>query len=115
MATKQCSTCKQEKELQEFHKDKTRPDGYKSKCKQCTTIMNKQKYYKDYHKQYNENHQNERQAYRTNYNANNKQNIAYKNAERYQLNKDTPEYKAKKQEQNRLYYEQHKAKQVETN
>ena len=32
---KQCSKCKRFKELSEFHKDKTKKDGYKTICKSC--------------------------------------------------------------------------------
>jgi len=38
--TKICSKCKEEKEICEFNKDKTRKDGFENKCKEC-----KKKYY----------------------------------------------------------------------
>ncbi len=42
METKICYKCKVEKDTCEFYKDKTRNDGYESKCKQC-----KKQYAKD--------------------------------------------------------------------
>lgn len=30
-----CSKCKQEKPITEFHKDKYRPDGFTTQCKEC--------------------------------------------------------------------------------
>lgn len=35
MLSKECYKCKQEKELSDFHKDKSRKDGYFSYCKKC--------------------------------------------------------------------------------
>ncbi len=32
---KRCSSCREEKELEEFHKNKTSPDGYQGNCKPC--------------------------------------------------------------------------------
>jgi len=32
---KECNVCKIKKNINEFHKDKTRPDGYNYKCKTC--------------------------------------------------------------------------------
>lgn len=42
MEVKICSKCKEEKEICEFNKDKTRKDGFENKCKEC-----KKKYYED--------------------------------------------------------------------
>lgn len=38
---KKCSKCKGEKSYDEFHKDKTRKDGYYHRCKICTSEDNK--------------------------------------------------------------------------
>ena len=35
METKICRTCKQEKLLSEFNKDKRQKDGYATQCKEC--------------------------------------------------------------------------------
>lgn len=42
---KRCSTCKEEKELAEFPKDKRSPLGIKSECKLCHKERNKRLYY----------------------------------------------------------------------
>jgi len=47
METKICNTCKKEKELSEFNKNKTRPDGYQHRCKECRTIHFKEDYIKN--------------------------------------------------------------------
>jgi hypothetical protein len=41
MDKKVCSKCKEEKEVCEFGKDKTKKSGYKSQCKKCTNITTK--------------------------------------------------------------------------
>lgn len=41
---KKCATCKQEKSLEEFNKNKTRKDGYQTLCKECNRERSK-KYY----------------------------------------------------------------------
>ena len=38
-----CSHCKEEKNLSEFYKDKTKPDGYRLQCKVCTRKKKKKK------------------------------------------------------------------------
>ena len=35
MKRKKCSKCQVEKEIVNFRKDKTKPDGYYSSCKEC--------------------------------------------------------------------------------
>ena len=54
---KTCSTCKIEKELSEFVKDKTKKDNLKSQCKICTKLYrkNNENYFKEYNKVYREN------------------------------------------------------------
>jgi len=39
---KQCSKCKQSKKLSEFNGDSARKDGYRSWCKSCTRLIDKQ-------------------------------------------------------------------------
>jgi|LakMenEpi03Aug12_release.lakeMendotaPanAssembly.Ray.scaffolds.fasta_scaffold30708_16 hypothetical protein len=41
MEKKICSKCKEEKEVCEFGKDKTKKSGYKSQCKKCANITTK--------------------------------------------------------------------------
>jgi len=38
---KACTKCKKTKELTEFNKDKTKPDGYRSNCKECKSKTDK--------------------------------------------------------------------------
>jgi len=44
---KRCSTCKEDKSLEKFNKDKTYKDGLSKKCKQCISIYDKQNYIKN--------------------------------------------------------------------
>ena len=48
-----CSTCKKEKELVEFSKDKSRSDGLQNKCKECAKQTDKQSYLNntEYHRE----------------------------------------------------------------
>lgn len=39
---KQCSKCKQEKQVAEFNKDKARKDGLQNMCRQCKNAYGKQ-------------------------------------------------------------------------
>jgi hypothetical protein len=41
MEKKVCSKCKEEKEVCEFGKDRTKKSGYKSQCKECVNITSK--------------------------------------------------------------------------
>ena len=42
--TKVCSKCGQEKDIEEFHRDRTRKDGRQSYCKACQSAYKKKKY-----------------------------------------------------------------------
>lgn len=52
METKVCTNCKEEKELCQFNKNKTKKDGYNNICKDCSREKSKQYYNKnkDHHK-----------------------------------------------------------------
>jgi hypothetical protein len=54
-----CSKCDIEKQTSDFHKDKTTPDGFKYKCKECTKLYTNspetKKRRKDYWKIYSSN------------------------------------------------------------
>jgi hypothetical protein len=53
MEKKICSKCKEEKEVCEFGKDKTKKSGYKSQCKKCANITTKKyKLLKTYEKHF---------------------------------------------------------------
>lgn len=69
MNTKLCSRCKQTKDSDQFPKDKTRPDGLFSWCKQCKKEA-KQKdkdHVKEYNKKYKDEHKDEISDYRKQY------------------------------------------------
>lgn len=42
MTSKVCSKCNIDKDLGEFHKDKSRKDGYVNICKECKNSYSKQ-------------------------------------------------------------------------
>ena len=50
METKKCSKCKNTKNIDEFHTDKSRNDGHASYCKECDREYHRQHYLN--HKQY---------------------------------------------------------------
>ena len=45
MSLKTCSTCKQEKTLDQFSKDRTQPSGLNYQCKACRSAINKRGYH----------------------------------------------------------------------
>lgn len=49
---KKCSSCKQEKELEEFNKNKGKSDGLNTMCRECSKISSKRYYSEntEYHK-----------------------------------------------------------------
>jgi len=69
MESKTCPRCGRSLPLSEFHKDRSRPDGLYSYCKQCnyqssrTYIAKKPDYYAAYQAQYRANHLSELRAY----------------------------------------------------
>lgn len=38
--TKKCSKCKEIKDVLNFNKDKTKKDGYRSDCNECSITVN---------------------------------------------------------------------------
>ena len=70
---KRCSKCKKFKIESEFHKCKTRKDGFHNQCKLCRSIYSKE-YYKfhaekinERNKKYTKNHSEQRKTYRKEY------------------------------------------------
>lgn len=53
--TKKCSKCKKDKELTEFHKNKSRKDGYQHICKECRIIYIHENYIKNKKAYFNRN------------------------------------------------------------
>ncbi len=50
---KTCTTCKEEKNIQEFRRDRSRKDGYQSSCKICSREKHKSLYSQKYSVKYN--------------------------------------------------------------
>ena len=44
MQTKQCSTCKEDKPLSDFHRNSSKQDGYQYSCKTCMKVYHKSWY-----------------------------------------------------------------------
>lgn len=44
MITKQCSTCKKEKCVEDFHKSSKAPSGYEYSCKECWKVYRRNHY-----------------------------------------------------------------------
>lgn len=69
--TKQCTKCKIEKELTEFHKSKLAKYGVDHRCKKCIADRDRQYYQENkqhknaYDKQYNKQHKEQSKQYRT--------------------------------------------------
>ena len=49
---KTCATCKIEKSLENFAKNKTKPDGLHNQCRSCKNLYNRSYYAKDRTAQY---------------------------------------------------------------
>jgi hypothetical protein len=77
MEKKVCSKCKEEKEVCEFGKDKTKKSGYNSQCKSCTKewrLKNKTHLVK-YHKKWKTSNSEHIYNYSKTYKQNNKEKI----------------------------------------
>lgn len=44
--SKLCSSCNKTRKLIEFHRNKSKRDGYQAHCKRCVAVMKKKKYLK---------------------------------------------------------------------
>jgi hypothetical protein len=98
MKTKTCSKCKQTKDIGEFHKNKSKKDGLRSKCKSCFAEQKKAHY------QENKEEIAER---RKAYYQEKKEKIAEREKAYYQKNKE------KIAEQKKAYYQENKEEIVE--
>lgn len=72
---KLCNKCNQQKPLSDFHKDKSKKDGYYSSCKLCNKERRKQ--------QYHQNKETNKQAVRDWQKANPEKVTAYKKNNKY--------------------------------
>lgn len=87
---KQCSKCKEIKELNEFHKDSTTKDGLSYSCKLCkhkSNIINKDKNNKRFKEHYQKIKLIHNERVRKNYHNNRDKNIEY-HRNRYANNKE---------------------------
>jgi len=109
MKTKKCSTCGEEKPLDEYYKDKSRKDGLAGRCKLC-----KKQYYQEnkerileQKKQYNQENKERLAEYQKQYRQENKERIAERDKQRYQKNKE------RRLEQMGQYYQENKERIIE--
>lgn len=112
METKVCSTCKEEKEINNFTKDKNKKDGLKINCIDCCKILYNEYRAKNYLKEsergkkYNKDkrviNKEEMKIYKKEYFQQNKENIIKKNREYRNLNKEMLNERRKKNISNYL-------------
>jgi hypothetical protein len=91
---KKCYKCREEKQLQEFAKDKSKKDGLNSACRVCSSLMikeyseNNRDKIKSSRKIYNEKNKEKNKEYWESYYAINKETLLEKAKEWYQENKE---------------------------
>jgi hypothetical protein len=95
MQIKQCTSCKQELQLDMFHKSSRSKDGYNSICKECKAKIDRE---------YREKNQDTIKARKKKYYQDNKDSISLKSAE-YRLT-----HKEEKAAQDKRYAQEHKEK-----
>jgi hypothetical protein len=95
-----CSKCKEQKLFSDFHKNKSKKDGYNSQCKNCMqqnyqftkqhTLLYQKKYYEDNKdkilervRDYQQSNKDDRSIYMHEYRESNKGKILALNAKRY--------------------------------
>ena len=93
---KYCNTCSITKDISEFNKDKTKTDGFQSKCKLCLKQYNKDnaEKIKSYNKEYREDHAEELAASNKEYREDNAKKLAAYNKK---YREDNPEKEAARQ------------------
>lgn len=104
---KKCTKCSESKKIEEFHKSSKSPDGYKSICKNCVLLKEKERrntdLYKEKYKLYiNSLSDDKKKEYRERYYNKNKESILLKNKEYREENKE------KLSEYNKEYREENK-------
>lgn len=77
---KKCSKCEKTKDLGEFHRQKSSPDGYKPRCKTCRNASNKQ--YREDNPEYYKEWRDEHKSYMKKYNS------KYRSQHKDRLNKE---------------------------
>ena len=104
--TKVCTTCKEEKSISEFHKEKKGKYGVKSRCKECFYEYKKNNpKEKEYRRTNYERHREKKLAYKKQYRENNTEKIKQQSKEY----NSRPEVKKAKTKYNREYERSRKA------
>lgn len=104
---KKCSKCLQEKELYDFPKDKSRPDGKYIYCKSCVSNKSKERYYFDL--------DHSRELKREQAKKHRERNIA-NSKEWYEANKEKVKERVKKyRTKNKEWYKDYQKKWVKEN
>jgi hypothetical protein len=113
MDMKTCTRCNIEKELEDFSKQSTSKDGYRSACKACISIGSKQYHIKNkekilnYQKKYYESNLEKIKLYKNLYREENKEKISNERKKAYSLNKEEIDSK------NRESYYKNKTRRIE--
>lgn len=125
---KRCSSCKEEKLLDDFHTRKSSKDGKNYICKSCKSIVDKEYHTKNRdkllgrHREYYQKNKDSLIAYQHEYSTNNKDKIRSRKKEYYQKNKEyikahVKEYRHNNpelmKERDRLKYENNKERYFE--
>ena len=97
MDTKICSVCKKEKTLDNFHRSKNSPDGYKPRCKACKLVYDR-KYRED--SRYREKRLERKRKYR-------KEHAEHENQKKKEWYEKEPWRKTHKSIMSRCYHKDH--------
>jgi len=114
---KKCSKCGEIKPFEEFYKDKSHKDGYRSICKKCIKENNKKwyeenkEYMKEYNKKWYEENKENWNKYVKKYREENREYLKEINKKYYEENRDSRnEYNKKYREENREYWNEYNKK-----
>lgn len=88
--TKACRLCKQEKSIDSFYKDKSKPDGHKPRCKDCERLYKNITKRREYEKEYRKSHPEKRSKILAAWYAKNKKNYSltlkkYRETDQFQI------------------------------
>lgn len=104
MESKICSSCKEQKELNSYYKDKTKKDGYRHACKKCELKRSKKHREKNIEKikKYREENKEHRSAYMKEWRKNNSEKIKQDKLNYNEENKEKiNQYSKKYREENK--------------
>lgn len=91
---KKCTKCQIEKELDQYHKDKQKKDGYCPICKECQKL---------YHLNYDLIHKDNKSKHSKQHYINNKNNVLNKSKLYYELVKEKSDFKINRQIYSKIY------------